>query len=304
MNDDGLIKDVAGLSKPTTVFIEKISDAIGGIVKPYQIKRVAKAEAEAELIKTEGKIKSAELQQRAFHRLIDEEAKHQANMELITEKAIGYLEDDAKPEKMENDWISNFFDKCRLVSDEQMQTLWAKLLAGEANEPGKYSKRTVNFVASMDKHDAMLFTKLCSFVWSIGTQFVCLIGHYSWSDEIYGRNGIDFYSLMHLDTIGLITFGAQENFYLRDLPPSFIAHYHDSTVRFTFPRIMNGSTGEIRQETSFETGCVLLSQIGKELVPIAGSEAIPEFVDYVIDVWTKKGYKVTRDRPLEEEKKT
>ena len=41
------------LSKPATVLIEKIADAVGGIFKPYQIKRLAKAEAEAELIHAE-----------------------------------------------------------------------------------------------------------------------------------------------------------------------------------------------------------------------------------------------------------
>lgn len=30
-----------------------------------------------------------------------------------------------------------------------MQTLWARILAGEANAPGKFSKRTVNLVGSL-----------------------------------------------------------------------------------------------------------------------------------------------------------
>lgn len=68
---------------------------------------------------------------------------------------------------MDDDWIVNFFDKCRLVRDEQMQSLWARILAGEANKPGTFSRRTVNFVASMDKIDASAFTHLCSFCWHI-----------------------------------------------------------------------------------------------------------------------------------------
>jgi hypothetical protein len=46
------------------------------------------------------------------------------------------LTEAATPEKLEDDWITNFFDKCRLISDEEMQTLWSKVLAGEANAPG------------------------------------------------------------------------------------------------------------------------------------------------------------------------
>jgi len=286
MNDGGLIKDIAGLSKPATALIEKISDGIGSYFKPYQIKRVAKAEAEAEVIKTLGKIKATELQQRAFHRLIDEEAKHQANMELITEKAIGYLEDDAKPEQMENDWISNFFDKCRLISDDEMQSLWAKVLAGEANEPGRYSKRTVNFVASMSKTEARLFTKLCSFVWLIGMEFVCIIKGYE--NEIYKKNGIKFDSLVHLDEIGLITFDFTKTFHKEGFPKIWKIFYHNTPIIINF---------EKEEGNRLHTGNVLLSQMGKELVPIAGSEPIPEYLDYVIDYWKEKGYTASCEKP-------
>jgi hypothetical protein len=283
---DGPIIDIGNLSEPAKVLIEKVSDGIGGAVKPYQIKRVAKAEAEAEIIKTLGKIKATELQQRAIHRLIAEEAKHQANMESITEKAIGYLKEDAHPEKVEDDWISNFFDKCRLVSDEEMQNLWARVLAGEANKPGRCSKRTVNFVASMGKPDATLFTKLCSYVCVLGPQFVCLI--YDLGNNIYSKNSINFGSLMHLDEIGLVAFDNTKTFHMIGLPRTFTVLYYDTPIRVTF--------GE---DDRFATGCVFLSQMGKELVPIAGSEPIPEFVDYVIDVWSKKGYTVSREKPLE-----
>jgi len=54
------------LSKPATVLIEKISEAVGGIFKPYQIKRVARAEAEVSKIKVQADIEISEIQQRAF----------------------------------------------------------------------------------------------------------------------------------------------------------------------------------------------------------------------------------------------
>jgi hypothetical protein len=39
--------DLGGLSKPATLLIEKISVAVGTIFQPYQIKRIAQAEADA-----------------------------------------------------------------------------------------------------------------------------------------------------------------------------------------------------------------------------------------------------------------
>ena len=43
MADNPLV-NLGDLSKPAVVLVEKISDAVGGIFKPYQIVRVAKAE--------------------------------------------------------------------------------------------------------------------------------------------------------------------------------------------------------------------------------------------------------------------
>jgi hypothetical protein len=154
-DENSIIKvDLGGISKPATVLIEKISDAIGGLFKPFQIRRVAQAEADADKIKAISNIEITELQYRALTRLVAEEAKKQHNIESITLKALPDLEPDANPDQMDDDWIANFFDKCRLISDEQMQSLWARILSGEANSPGKFSKRTVNVVAGLDKPEA------------------------------------------------------------------------------------------------------------------------------------------------------
>ena len=123
------------LSKPATVLIEKISNAVGGIFRPYQIVRVAKAEAEAERIRAESQIQVTDIERRAFFRFLEEEAKKQKNIEQITQQALPQVEEKANPEIVEDDWITNFFDKCRIVADEEMQLLWAKVLAGEANSP-------------------------------------------------------------------------------------------------------------------------------------------------------------------------
>lgn len=48
MTDNPLAK-LGDLTKPATVLIEKISDAVGGVFKPYQVVRVAKADVEFRL---------------------------------------------------------------------------------------------------------------------------------------------------------------------------------------------------------------------------------------------------------------
>lgn len=140
MSDDNStsLVNLGELSKSANTLIEKVSSAIGGVFEPWQIKRVAKAKAKAEasLIKAESEIKVTDLHRRAIHRFVEEEANRQENMEEITKKFIPHLEETSNPANMEDDWLTNFFDKSRIVSDEEMQTIWANVLAGEANTSG------------------------------------------------------------------------------------------------------------------------------------------------------------------------
>ncbi|MCI0475283.1 MAG: DUF2806 domain-containing protein, partial [Anaerolineales bacterium] len=109
MNEGITLANIGELSKPATVLIEKISDAIGGIFRPHQIRRIAEAEAQAEKIKAVSQIEITDLQRRALQRFMIEEAKKQDNIETITRKALGDVKDDARPGEIEDDWITHFF---------------------------------------------------------------------------------------------------------------------------------------------------------------------------------------------------
>jgi len=68
--------------------IKKVSGAVGGVFAPWQIKRVAKVETEASLIKAEAEIEITDLHLRAMHRFVEEEAKRQEN--LVLSNSITY----------------------------------------------------------------------------------------------------------------------------------------------------------------------------------------------------------------------
>ena len=274
MTDNPLAK-LGDLSKPATVLVEKISDAVGGIFKPYQIVRVAKAEAEADRIRAESQIQVTDLHRRAMHRFLEEEAKKQSNMEAITEKALPLLEDKSKPQNVEDDWITNFFDKSRIVSDEDMQKLWSRVLAGEANVPGTFAKRTVNLLADLDKSDAELFTQLCGFAWQIGN-IAPLI--FDLNAEMYQRNGIYFNSLTHLESLGLVRFDNLAGFRRLKLPKTATVFYYGRPVNLTFPK---------DNDNDLELGHGLLSRAGQQLAPVCGSAPVGGFFEHVYDKWAQ-----------------
>jgi Protein of unknown function (DUF2806) len=266
------------LTRPATVLIEKISDAVGGVFRPYQIKRVAKAESEAEKIKALASVEISEIQQRALIRLIMEEGKKQENIESITYQALDNLKDDARPEVIEADWLVNFFEKCRLVSDKEMQSLWARLLAGEANNPGSFSKRTIEFISNLDKADAQLFTNLCSFGWFAGT-YLPLI--YDVKHDIFNKKNINFAALKHLDDIGLVAFNHITGYLYKGFPKTIQIHYYGTPIIIEFQQDENNE---------LQIGHVLLTKIGQELAPICGATRFEEFIDYVLDQWQRMGY--------------
>lgn len=272
MTDYSLVK-LGNLTKPATVLIEKISEAVGGIFKPRQIIRVAKAEAAAELVRTEAQIQITELNRRAMHRFFEEEAKRQENIEGITQKALPLLDEKSAPQDVADDWITNFFDKCRIVSDDDMQQLWSRVLAGEANAPGKFAKRTVNLLADLDKSDAELFMHLCGFGWMIG-DVVPLV--FDVQAEIYNRHGIFFGSLAHLESLGLVQFNNIGGFRRMKLPKQFSVFYYGKQVDLTLP---SDSNNEI------QLGSVLLTRAGQQLAPVSGCKPVDGFFDYVHDRW-------------------
>lgn len=272
MSENSLI-NLGELSKPVTVLIEKISKAVGTLYEPRRIRNVAKAEAKAEKMKAETEIEITDLQMRAEQRRREEEARNQNNMEDITAKAAPYINENANPEGMDDDWIANLFNKCRIVSDNEMQSLWARVLATEANAPGSLSKRTVNILSDLDKNDADLFTKLCGFGWDIGG-VVPLI--FDVQGEIYKKHGINFDTLSHLENIGLIQLAATTGFAIGGLSKKDTVHYYGQRLHLEMYR---------DNDNQLMVGKVLLTKIGKELAPICGSKPIVGFYEYVKEQW-------------------
>ena len=269
---DNPLANVGNLAKPFDTLVKKIAKGVGTLYEPRRIRNVAEAEAEASKIKAESEIETTDLHRRAEQRRIEEEAKHQKNMEDITAKAAPHLNEDANPDAMDDDWVANLFDKCRIVSDEEMQSLWARVLATEANTPGTLSKRTVNLLSDFDKSDAELFTKLCGFGWVI-RDVVPLV--FDFQADIYNKHGITFDTLSHLEVIGLIQFNAF-GFKEDERPKRFAVYYHGKPLSLEMPKVTNNE---------LDIGKAVLTKIGQELVPICGSKPIEGFYEYVKEQW-------------------
>jgi hypothetical protein len=257
--------------------------------RPRQIVREAHAEAEAEKIRALAGIEITEIQRRGMVRFIEQQGKHQENFENVVVQAIPELKEDAKPDEIDNDWMARFFEAAKLVSDKEMQSLWGRLLAGEANKSGTFSKRTIDLVSNLEKRDAELFTNLCTFVWRI-RDLVPIVVDFD-DDDIYEAQMINFATLRHLDDIGLISLNVVGSVTLDDFPQVQTFHYHGTSINLQFPKTDNNN---------LELGHVLLTKAGQELAPISGSVGQPQFMEYMISKWIGDGIKVWSPFPKTE----
>lgn len=282
MSDKPVSFTLAGdLGKPASQLIDRISDAIGGIARPWQIVRVAKAEAEAAGIvakaQAQAEIEVKNLQIRAAKRFVAEESKKQANMEQIIGDALPLLEDKSRPQEVEEDWLTNFFEKCRIVSDKDMQNLWSKLLASEANSPGGFSKRSVNLLADLDKLDAQLFTTLCRFKWVVGTAISnCLPLVLDYRNKFYVESGVNFSLLTHLDSLGLIRFDSSSSFVIKGQPRIVQLSYFDRTLTLGLPNA---------HDNQLMVGNALFTRSGAELARVAGATPADGAFEHICEVW-------------------
>ena len=94
-----------------------------------------------EFVTSLAEIEITDLQRRAAQRRIEEDTRHQKHIEDIITKAIPHVGENASPENMDDDWIANLFEKCRIASDEEMQSLWGARFSYRVKHPRHFVKK-------------------------------------------------------------------------------------------------------------------------------------------------------------------
>jgi hypothetical protein len=137
MPDSPSLINLGDLGAPLSKLIETVGSAVGVLYEPTRIVKRAKAEVIASKIKAEGDIELQQLAARAEERLNHVELRRQKNIEAIVSEAAKALPESVSEEKVDEDWTAFFFfENCKDVSNEEMQLLWAKVLAGKVAQPG------------------------------------------------------------------------------------------------------------------------------------------------------------------------
>lgn len=211
---------VRALVSPTEKLIDAIKDAVGTVYEPrhkrkmadaaaYEINVVSKAmrnAADMSIVYDENgmNINSEDFRrfvQRTGERFVQQELTKQRNIENVIDNAYDILEkeDRCSEEPIERGWLNRFFNSVADISDEDLQKLWGKVLAGEIKQPKSYSLRTLETLKNILKHEAELFQKIVPYIVDMGgTLFLAS------NDKLLKKHGINYAEIMHLDECGLI----------------------------------------------------------------------------------------------------
>lgn len=263
-------------TEPVTKLIEKVSGAIGVLYEPTHTVKMAKAQAKAQKITKLSEIELKDIERRALVRVLQEEATAQENIENITLQATHRLADDATPEHIDDDWLHFFYDKCKKVSNEEMQTLWSNILAGEANKPNTFSRRAVEAASLLDKREAEMFTTLCRFSADIMEPYAFI---FDGNHPFVRGAGLSFNSLIELEAAGLIKFNTDSGFALQNnesRSTMVVLGYFDKTIMLNVPVGVNG----------VPYGGVMFTNVGKQLSKICGAQPLPGFAEYLKNIYS------------------
>ena len=234
--------DLVVEGKPLEKFIEVVSNAIGVVYEPRQLVRVARAEAKAERIKaiehakTEAMLandmEGFEQLSMIERRLVQKEQKRQTNIKNVLSVAAQTIskEQDVSSSPVNPDWATRFFDIAQDISNEQMQDLWGRILAGEIKQPNSYSMRTLDALRSITSEEAQLFEEMAQYVLYDGSFYIFRDPYGENSDE-----GYQYVDIARLMEIGLIQAGSNvvQNFY--NLEGEITTHqisYGDAYIAF------------------------------------------------------------------------
>ena len=274
-----------------------LSDLVGPKLASWKSRKIAEGDVEGAVIRAEGVNKVHKILKKQdaddFSELelnVDvpywefQEKKRLHNMASVVEKAAGFLGDKVVPdEEPDHDWTARFFNYIKDISTEEMQILWAKVLAGEVERAGSTSLLTLDVLRNIDRETASAFRIFCSASIYItdGTTIydarVPSLGG-NVSQNSLSQYGLGYVTLVRLNEHGLVV-------------PEFNSWYEMSVgwlQRSGF--VFQGNTWLLNPRESIEKlkmHGVAMTASGKELSRIVEIELVPDFAEALHTFYNK-----------------
>ena len=184
-------------------------------------------------------------------------------------------------------WVSEASN----VSDETLQGLWARLLAGELESPGSVSNDTMSIARDLNKERAEEFQTLCSAtLCHFGGAPMIIVGCGNPGTASLRSYGLPYEVLAglahHRLIIGDMT--TYHDFPLGPSQPMVRVQHQELTL------ILCRSNDETRNDTTHRIRGILFTTAGKELFAVVEKTPVPEYREAMVTSLEQEGWIVTR----------
>lgn len=182
-------------------------------------------------------------------------------------------------------------DSAKFVNDEDMKLIWSKVLSGEFESPGTFSKSLIRVLSELPKFYAEVFSNLCRTqisVYNFDTnnravshiQSVFLPRNIINGQE-YNDMGLHFNMITELQNMGLIYYyGTNESAITWDssIYPTVKVKYGEEEITVTK-----------FQDKTFLMGAVTLTSLGESLANITKVVTIPGYINHIKEYFKNNG---------------
>jgi len=179
----------------------------------------------------------------------------------------------------DDDVFWGFLEHSKEISNEEMQELIAKIIAGEYNEPGTYSMGTLQTIKMLGKKELKLFEKIGTLIINEGQIPQELFHLPESAKKFLAQIGIDFGSLQSLQNLGLFLPNEMTNTIPNPENKNYMVPYFEKNILFA-PADKNVVDITI-------PGFYGLSDIGKQIIKHLNTTENIEYFN-----WLKSNYNI------------
>ena len=297
MNDENFALEVSKAAVEAVVkeSTNRIANAVGSVLPFFGIKHEA-VKSYIEEIKNSTMSPEAKLLAIANTKRTYKELINQSKIARIAETSAKEGTDFGETSEVDDDWLSRFMDSAKFVSNEEMQYVWGRILAGEFEVPGSTPPQMIRLLSEITPLYARVFVNLCNLISRVlvvnegrfnATEIIIV----DVEDEFFRPLTINFTTLNELQNYGLIEFSSPSGFinkYPKELIPKLHIAYDNKVVTVTdYP------------DKKFPIGEVLLTDVGRCLSGILVKNVVEGYFECIIKYLTKKNVSISEKQEIE-----
>ena len=213
--------------------------------------------------------------------------KRLANIKSVMDYAADELGDkEVSDHEPDPDWTARFFNEVPDVSSEDMQKIWARILAGEVESPGRTSLRTLDTLRNMTRKDAEMFRDICPFI--MGDGFVFYDG------PLESFEALDYNNLLHLQDCRLVTIVSNlVSKFAWGNPPHIRLVHHDGSLHLSKEQMSETAEGELKIPV------FALTTAGQELFHLVQSTVNMKYLQYFAKFLKSEGFNFAYEGKVE-----